>query len=283
MERTEIFNEYARILNEAEDLVNGGYRREHEIDIVVPPLRGKSPEMSQSDGAAGRIRPETAEKNSLPTADSRPLQSGGGSTTGRGGAVQHRIEESGSLRQIANEIAECRNCNLYLTRNHTVPGTGSQAVTLMIVSPPPADSAASRDSPLAVHEQEYLNKWLTALGLNPETDIFITPAVKCRTPAGRPPHPAELQACSAFLRRQYKEVRPRAVLALGETACGALTGNPSDFPSLVGQDWNWGAVPALVLWTPAEVLAGPGRLRGPVWIALQQLRTAWNAIPGSSV
>lgn len=282
MERTEILNEYARILNDAEDLADGGYRREHEIRVAAPPLRRKPPGMSKTGGAAAGSRPETAENHFDPASDSRPQRNGGVSHSGKD-PVQPGIEESGSLRQIADEIANCRNCNLYLTRNQTVPGTGRAAVTLMIVTPPPADSASFRDSPLAVHEQEYLNKWLVALGLNPETDIFITPAVKCRTPAGRPPHPAELQACSGYLRRQYKEVKPRAVLALGETACGALTGNPLDFSSLVGQDWNWGAVPALVLWTPAEVLASPGRLRGPVWEALQQLRSAWNAIPGSSV
>jgi len=149
----------------------------------------------------------------------------------------------------------------------------------MVVTPPPADAAGFRDSPLAPFEAEYLDKWLKALELDPRGDVFITPAVKCRTPGARPPMDEEQAACSGYLRKQYKAVRPRAVLALGGAACGALSGDPRDFPSLVGRDWTWGAVPALVLWTPAEVLANPGRLRKPVWDALQRLKAAWNAVP----
>ena len=186
-------------------------------------------------------------------------------------------EDSAELRGIADEVRSCRGCNLFLIRENTVPGVGLSGATLMIVTPPPTESAGEEDGPLAPYEAEYLGKWLVALGLDSRRDVFITPAVKCRTPGGRPPHAEESAACAAHLRRQYKAVKPKAVLALGDAACGALTGNAADFPSLVGQDWTWGAVPALVLWTPSEVLANPGRLRAPVWDALKRLKAAWNA------
>ena len=186
--------------------------------------------------------------------------------------------DAAELPRIAAEIRECRDCNLHLTRENTVPGYGPADCLLMVVTPAPGDSAAENDSPLPPFEHEYLWKWLTALELRPGPDVFITPAVKCRTPGGRPPLGTESAACAGYLHRQYRAAAPRAVLALGASACASLTGSPADFPALVGRQWNWGGVPALVLWTPAEVLANPARLRSPVWESLKRLKAAWNAL-----
>ena len=186
--------------------------------------------------------------------------------------------DAAELPRIAAEIRECRDCNLHLTRENTVPGYGPADCLLMVITPAPGDSAAENDSPLPPFEHEYLWKWLTALELRPGPDVFITPAVKCRTPGGRPPLGTESAACAGYLHRQYRAAAPRAVLALGASACASLTGSPADFPALVGRQWNWGGVPALVLWTPAEVLANPARLRSPVWESLKRLKAAWNAL-----
>ena len=184
---------------------------------------------------------------------------------------------SGGINLINKEIAACKNCNLYLIRNNAVFGKGSENPVLMIIAPPPYDGAPENGNPMLPYEEEYLNKWLKAVDIDPEKQVFITPCVKCRTPGGRNPYRDEVSECSSFLRRQYKELKPKAVLALGDAACGALTGNSNDFPSLVAADWTWGAVPALVLWTPAEVLTNPEKFRKPVWLALQKLKEAWSS------
>ncbi len=225
----------------------------------MPPPRHTAPEAPAA--------PEAPEAPEAPAAPRRSIWLNSGS-----------IPASGGLNELAEEISGCRSCNLYLLRENTVPGVGTAGATLMIITPPPADGA--RGNPLPPFEAEYLGKWLTALKLTPG-EVFITPAVKCRTPGGRPPQKEEAAACAPYLHRQFKLVRPRAVLALGDAACGVLTGNPADFPSLVARDWTYAGVPALVLWTPAEVLANPKRLRKPVWESLQQLQAAWNALPGS--
>jgi len=143
--------------------------------------------------------------------------------------------------------------------------------------------AKETDGPLPLYESDYLDKWLKALNLRPGQDTFITPAVKCRTPGRRPPDAKELGECFQYLKRQFAELKPRALLALGAAACAALTGDISDFPSLVGKPWTWEGIPSLVLWTPAEVLENPVRLRKPVWDSIQKLRDAWNALPGTGV
>lgn len=307
MDRTQAFAEYGRILEDLEDSVSGGFRRQHAELEVSPPSVRPSETASGTPGDAAQ-RPDAGGSGAgtalspaprTPAADIDP--SGGRQTADVGLSPPLRPsvpvpaaeppssvrpadpEAAAELRKIAGEVGECRQCNLYLLREHTVPGIGSPGAMLMVVTPPPSDTASELTSPLPAYEQEYLEKWLRALGLDPAADAFVTPAVKCRTPGSRPPQPEEAAACTTYLRRQYKAVAPRAVLALGSSGCGTLTGDPGDFPSLVGKDWTWGAVPALVLWTPAEVLANPGRLRAPVWDALQRLKAAWNAVPGSQL
>lgn len=271
MDRAQIFTEYGHILEDSSDWLSYGYRRKHKAqEIVMPRLADNTVSNPvHKPGAAAAPESSHPDQRAIDTAvNDIPVFS-------------REIDPAAqsSLSGISSEISACRNCNLYLIRQNTVPGIGRPGATLMIVTPPPADGAGELDGPLPLYEQEYLEKWLSALSLDSGYDTFITPAVKCRTPGGRPPHGEESAACSGYLRRQYKEIKPKAVLALGAAACAALTGNAGDFPSLVGRDWTWGSIPALVLWTPAEVLANPGRLRKPVWDSLQRLKAAWNALP----
>jgi len=275
MDRIEAFTEYGRILQDTGDWLSSGYRQNHpEREVVLPsaPKQGIEPEAKTATPTI--LTPAVISAGEA----SRKIKPAAASTS-----AESPVASSSTLEQIRLEISDCTGCNLYLTRQNTVPGVGGPGAEVMIVTPPPSDNAGFESGPLPLFEYEYLEKWLRALGLDPLLDTFITPAVKCRTPGGRPPNPGESEACSSFLRRQYKEVKPRAVLALGAAACGALTGNAADFPSLVGRDWTWGSVPALVLWTPSEVLASPGRLRAPVWESLQRLKAAWNALPGSQL
>lgn len=272
MDRAQIFIEYGHILEDSSDWLSYGYRRNHKAQEIVLPIRTEN-SIANQVAASGVL--STAD---VPPSSRAPIDS---VMIDEVPVLSRKIDPAAEsrLREISSEISGCRNCNLYLIRQNTVPGIGRPGATLMIVTPPPADGAGELDGPLPLYEQEYLEKWLGALGLKSGYDTFITPAVKCRTPGGRPPQNEESAACSGYLRRQYKEIRPKAVLALGAAACAALTGNSGDFPSLVGRDWTWGSIPALVLWTPAEVLANPGRLRKPVWDSLQRLKAAWNAVP----
>ncbi len=252
MDRNGAFIEYARILDETIDWLRDGYRRSDEAPPIIHPPQIAPTNKNSTYTSANFIPPEQ---------------------------VTHESDAATRLTNIADEIKACTKCNLNLIRKHTCPGRGRVAATLMVVTPPPGQEATEESSPFPSYEDEYLTKWLIALKLNPDTDAFITPTVKCHTPGRRPPQAEEAEACGGYLRRQVSAVAPKAILALGDAACGALTGNPRDFPSLVGKEWTWGNIPALVLWPPAEVLSQPNRLRRPVWQALQRFKAAWDASP----
>jgi len=278
MNRLEAWTEYGQILNDAIDWLRDGYRRrrvgESGRNAAVHPEISAVIQSSQDNGIETPEDGFYAEGSKLEIA----------------GAWETAVDETGStlqyggeLRRIAEEIARCERCNLHLIRENTVPGVGTENPLLMIVTAAPVFGARETDGPLPLYESDYLDKWLRALNLRPGLDTFVLPAVKCRTPGGRPPSAKESGECFQYLKRQFAELRPRAIMALGAAACAALTGNIFDFPSLVGKPWTWEGVPSLILWTPAEVLENPARLRKPVWDALQRLKDAWNALPETGV
>ena len=276
MDQTGIFAEYARILQDTESWVSTGWPNpENETSYTIPMHLSQ---LRTDEGTSPRADSSYRRRSHVQNASSLMLRPDYSSLSAMFPIPEEVSPGSGNPDQIngiEDQIRACEKCNLFLTCLTKLPGWGPSTAELMVVCAPPAGPIQENAIPLTARDHDYFNKWLIALKLDPNRDVFITPALKCSTPGGRPPHPEEAAACAGYLRSQYHAVTPKAILALGDTACGILTGNPRHFASLVGKKWQWGAVPALVLWTPAEVLASPNRLRRPVWEALQQFRALW--------
>jgi DNA polymerase len=88
--------------------------------------------------------------------------------------------------------------------------------------------------------------------------------LKCRPPGNRDPHPAEIEACQAYLMRQVELIEPRVICTLGNFATKLLRGDPTGITRLHGRDEvrtiGPRAVrlyplfhPAAALYTPANV------------------------------
>lgn len=270
MDRNGAFTRYAHILKQTEQWLAGGYACNDNRDpIHLPPLKTQE---KTATAHTDRKNKKHLSANTVGIIPEKRL-----SVFNPPLPVSPETGDSAQLEALARSIRTCENCNLHLFRENTVPGRGTVGAKLMIITSPPARGINEDASPLPLSESEYLNKWLLAMDLDPEKDVFITPAVKCRTPRGRPPLLEETAACATYLRKQYAALAPQAVLALGGTACAVLTGDVRDFPALVAKKWAWGDIPALVLWAPAEVLAHPNRLRRPVWEALKNFKATWHA------
>jgi DNA polymerase len=56
--------------------------------------------------------------------------------------------------------------------------------------------------------------------------VWIANTVRCRPPDNRTPRDVEIATCSFQLDAELASVRPRALVALGATAAGALVGRP---------------------------------------------------------
>src|SRR5918912_1356174 len=94
--------------------------------------------------------------------------------------------------------------------------------------------------------------------------VFVANVLKCRPPGNRDPHPAEIEACQAYLLRQVELIEPRVICTLGNFATKLLRGDPTGITRLHGREEvrviGRRAVrlypifhPAAALYTPANV------------------------------
>lgn len=60
-----------------------------------------------------------------------------------------------------------------------------------------------------------LDKYLTAIDLSRDKNIYITNMVKCRPPQNRDPKPEEIANCIGYLTKQLEFLKPKIVVCLG--------------------------------------------------------------------
>jgi|GEM_PF-258724 len=140
--------------------------------------------------------------------------------------VQAMLER---MTRIRDEAAICTACDLKNTRTHVVFGEGNILSPLVIVGEGPGEDEDSRARPFVGRSGQLLNKILAEAGIKRE-DVWMTNIVKCR-PTGlnqnnrvtnRPPRASEVKACQRWLGTELDIIRPRIIIALGNSAASQI-------------------------------------------------------------
>jgi uracil-DNA glycosylase len=135
-------------------------------------------------------------------------------------------ERAVQLRALAEQVWVCTQCRLSLTRRCAVPGEGEVDSHLFWVGEAPGSAEDATGRPFVGPSGHLLRREMDAVGIAPATS-FISSVTKCRPPANRTPRVDEVAICTTlYLARQIEWIRPRAIVALGATAAGALLADP---------------------------------------------------------
>jgi uracil-DNA glycosylase len=130
-------------------------------------------------------------------------------------SIKRKTVEPGQiLDQLAQQIRQCTNCPLSLTRKNAVPGEGPSNAQIMLIGEGPGYHENEQGRPFVGQAGKFLNELLNSGGLKRE-DVFITNVVKCRPPENRDPQESELAACSSYLDQQIAAINPLIILTLG--------------------------------------------------------------------
>lgn len=101
-------------------------------------------------------------------------------------------------------------------------GEGASTASIMIVGafPREADDELNRPfvSPMG---QSLRDDILVAAGI-PESEIRFTHAVRCRALENKSPSALEIRRCHIFLEAEIKRVRPKVIVAMGDTALASM-------------------------------------------------------------
>ena len=262
-----------RLLDEVEDYLCYGERTEHVVPDAVR-LAGDegdsrvSAEASGSGTSAAAGTVHRAGPGVPPAAvDERPEASGADwDSSSDPDAIRRR-----RLAMLEERVRACTRCPLHEGRMNAVPGAGVLDPLVMVIGEGPGADEDRRGVPFVGRAGQYLDKWLEAVGLDRQTNAYITNIVKCRPPENRDPRPTESDACLPYLRDQIELIRPRMILSVGRIASGILIGTNAGIGSLRGRTFYYNGIPLIPTYHPSGVLRNPEYKR-PVWEDLKRLR-----------
>jgi DNA polymerase len=152
------------------------------------------------------------------------------------------------------ELPTCTRCDLSLTRQRVVIGSGPLSPQLMIIGEAPGRQEDETGEPFVGRSGQLLFRLLEeVVGLTRE-QCFVTSVVKCRPPGNRTPTRHELATCRPWLDEQMQLISPRVIVTLGNTAARSLFGFVEPMRAFHGRVVPVGAVPGVATYHPAAAL-----------------------------
>ncbi|POR01819.1 hypothetical protein AU468_07665 [Alkalispirochaeta sphaeroplastigenens] len=253
----------------AGDILLGGLRRDHSsLTERVSSLM----ERMDADDHPGEGKTLAAPVSATAAAAASAPEEGG---AGESGGLSRDPRDIGERRErlaaLEVEVRRCSRCALSLGRTLAVAGEGVLDPLVMVVGEGPGREEDLQGRPFVGRAGQYLDKWLAAIDLSRETNVYITNIVKCRPPENRDPQPGESDACAPWLHEQIALVRPRLILTLGRISLRILTGSTRGITSLHGSRFRYRDIPLVPTFHPSAVLRNPD-WRRPVWEDLKEVR-----------
>lgn len=237
----EQLSDFINIINNAEDVINGGWKTEHEQILIREP----APVQAFTASAEAPAVHGEPRRQKEPPLD--------------------------SLEAIASEIMNCTRCGLSSQRKIPVPGAGVVNPVVMFIGEGPGAEEDKTGVPFIGRAGQYLDKWLAAIDLERDKNCFIGNIIKCRPPGNRDPHPDEIAACKPFLLRQLNLIQPMIIVPLGRFASQFICDSTDGIGKLRGSVHEYHGIPVVPTYHPSAVLRNP-QLRSAVWDDLRKVK-----------
>lgn len=158
------------------------------------------------------------------------------------------------LQVIQDRVVSCVKCELHKTRTNTVFSRGNPEAKLMILGEGPGQEEDEQGLPFVGRSGKLLDATLKELGLDPNTDVYVCNAVKCRPPNNRKPTEQEIDTCSDYLSEQIKLVDPTVIIALGNSAVSALIPIEMGITKIHGKFFRRGKTFVVPIYHPSFIL-----------------------------
>ena len=170
---------------------------------------------------------------------------------------------------LCKHVAECQLCELSKTRSKILFSSGNQNTSLMIIGNAPTEEDEQKGEFFSGQAGKLLTAMLKAMGYQ-RNDVYISDILKCKTLENKEPSDTQAESCAAYLLREISLLKPKLILALGNSAAQQLLKTKSTMSRLRGQlHYIDGIIsPIIVSYHPTYLLAAPNEKR-KAWDDLQ--------------
>ncbi len=191
-------------------------------------------------------------------------------------------EAATTLAELEAAVSSFEGCALRKTATHTVFADGTPHAPVMVIGEAPGADEDRLGKPFVGRSGQLLDRMLAAIGLDRQTNVYITNILFWRPPGNRKPTEAEIALCLPFVWRHIALGMPRVVLLSGGTATSAMLGRAEGITKLRGKWFELAVpgvdspVPALTTYHPSFLLRTPGR-KSESWRDFLELQSKINA------
>lgn len=155
------------------------------------------------------------------------------------------------------QIETCQRCELHAGCLQTVCGTGDPAADWLFIGDWSSEEDDVQGEPFMGAAGKLLDNMLRAIGLHRQQNVYLTNVLKCRPPEQHHSLSSEIAQCLPYLHQQIDLIKPKKIIALGNTAAHALLGGNTPLKNLRGQIHHYQTIPVIVTYHPAYLLRSP--------------------------
>ncbi len=149
---------------------------------------------------------------------------------------------------------------------------GKEDADIMLIGEGPGENEDLQGMPFVGRSGKLLDKFLAAVDLSREKNVYIANMVKCRPPKNRDPKPEEQEICIEWLREQFKVVRPKIIVCVGRISAQKLISPDFRVTKEHGMFIEKNGVLFMGTFHPAAILRNPNNKEAAFgdWLALRE-------------
>lgn len=121
------------------------------------------------------------------------------------------------MDELGIEIANCKKCELWRTRNKPLVGDGPVDAEILVIGESPGYYEDLKGRAFIGEAGRILDQLLDLVNLK-RGDIFITNVLKCHPPKNHSPSRHEIDSCIGYLHGQIDIIEPKIIITLGKYA-----------------------------------------------------------------
>ena len=177
-----------------------------------------------------------------------------------------------TLDELKLKCADCTKCSLCEGRTNVVFGVGKKDADIMLIGEGPGENEDLQGMPFVGRSGQLLDKFLAAIDLSRDKNVYIANMVKCRPPKNRDPKPEEQDVCIEWLREQFKIIRPKIVVCVGRISAQRLISPDFRVTKEHGNLIDKNGVLMMGTFHPAAILRNPNNkeLAFQDWLTLRE-------------